>query len=269
MKRISLIKTLHENVKNIDMAKNSHYVFIRNGELVNQLNDICYARLQKGYNDKNKITSLRIFINQHKRKTVNALSWKRWMKWVTKESMWKSAFINTRNWEKDGISINCSLPLDFVGAAITVLREGYEFPVCTDAWCKLVDNGITPALAHVFCDLMRDKANKNADNEYLPGNKGHHGALSYRMEKEEIVRYLKGEPYKTNRKPMNVACGSFQGVWKLFSRSEGYDVNGFVHSFCKKYYVKKGEGWKATTTLVVNEKFYSDVLSLQKELLNA
>jgi hypothetical protein len=258
---ISLIKQVKELAASADIKKNSHYVFTDGkGNLRAYFNDICYARLRSECG----ITKIRIFFNQHKRDTVNKNSFKRWFNWIVKESFWKDAFLNIRNWEKEGISLNCNLPLAYIGGAATALREGYEYPVATNAWCQMVDAGIHPAIAHCFSNYYNSLNDKGCYERY--GNKGHHGAISNNITLKGVVEYAKGNSAGLpSLKPARKSAGSFYGIWNLFPQGAYNDYP--VLDIVKKSAIKKGKGWQTEEFYTLSEETINNILAFQKEYL--
>jgi hypothetical protein len=264
----SLVKYIHDNANKAIIEKNSHYVFITaDGKLVDVFNDICYARLKNTYNCKKKgIRSIRLYFNQHKRDNVDEKAFKAYFKWITKESPWAKGFKSTRNWEKDGISMNCDMPLQYVGGAATALREGYEFPTATLMWWKMVkEYNINPALAHILSNFFTHKHYR--EGYFTKGGKGHHGALSHSLTKKGIKAYLGNSPNLPKSSTKSNA-ESFSGIWKLFDAEDCYNLTGVMQEFIQPLYKKQGKGWDVVEALYFDDKFIKAAKQLEKEVMS-
>lgn len=257
----SLITIIKEKAAKADISKNSHYVFLTGKGIVKEyLNDICYAR----FTSESGIVRARVFINQHKRPEVDVSSWKAWFKWVVFESHWSKAFKSVKNWEKEGISLNCTLPADYVGGAITALREGYEFPTNTNVWKKMVDAGINPYVAHAFSNRYKEQ-NPKDETLFTFYSKGHHGAISDEITKEGIKKYVEGDFNKKKQPLRKKYRHSFGGIWDMLPRD--YHQKQFTYEFLQTYVKTKGEGWHRQSFIPLNDAVISAIKSFEQELL--
>lgn len=261
----SLTKKVVELSAIADIKKNSHYVYVTNkGELVKKMNDICYARVVPGYHASFKaITKLRIYINQHKSERVNTKNFYRWLEWVANESYWKDALVVPKNWEKVGIAIKCKYNLPYAMGAAIAIREGYEYPHSLDAWVKMVDAGVHPALAHVASYYFTSKHEGEGYQEYC--SKGHHGCLPLDISVVSVKAYVEGRIKHSSRKPMNKDIGAFTGIWDVFYKDKELPLQKIVD----KHKTVEGKGWDTKITRNLNDAFISDLLVFQKELQNA
>lgn len=211
---VSLIKRLKKCEKNA----NSHYLFLlKNGEIKEHFNDVCYARF---YSLHSPIIKARLFINQNLRNDFKSKEKKRmlfrWFDWVVNESSWKDAFIskNRNYYLKKGLSLNCNEPLVYLVGAATTLREGWEYPTQLELWDKLVKEGVEPHLAHIFssCCSEINKSNYRWVNNSI---KGGHGSISINWDAVAYreKKFLNGVYYL----PSNIDSKSYRGINSLYS----------------------------------------------------
>lgn len=233
--KISLIKKIKKNKAKVSIAKNSHYIFIDGkGNYREWFNDICYARFKSEFG----IKRARMFINQHKRFVgQDRKNMIKWVDWVVTKSPWKSAFLNSKgNYMQEGLAINCKLPSTFLVAAMTAVREGWEYNKHLPTLFSLVDKGISHELAHI---VVSNVDGGNCVAEYRHG----HGVFNNEIAKETIHNY-KNCIYKPRYKePIAKQALSYFGINSMFNNGrEEYVSSEFIKGL-KKFQKVIGKGW--------------------------
>ena len=218
----SLIKIVKE-VGRISTNSVSHYVFTDGeGKIHKQFNDICFAR----FRSLSGIKKARMLINQDKDERRVAVkdfteSFKKFFSYITKRSMFRDAFLNRcRNWEVNGIGLNCSLTPTQLIAAMTALRSGYERPSLSVSFAKLSESGFTEDEAFVLSNILDYKG---GDSFEIRNGLSGHGIWCYTISLMELRKYCERQIDWPDEHPVNKVCNGWK-VHKTFEK-RGIDLN--------------------------------------------
>lgn len=259
----SLLPILRKSIKDCSPDATCHYLHRNsNGDIIKNINDICFARLR---NDGGGISDIRFYINQ-----ILKNCWgfhtdeqgdkaKKHVEWLVRESHLAPMFRNKKTFWENGLIIDCKYPLMQIFYAMTLIRNVWE-------WNRLgyinhIEMLVEEGFSRIHAAIIAQYLYKEDDNWKIAAWVGSHGVSCAGLTVEGLKKY--SLEMFSHLPPANKDAQSFSGLYSAFIdlQRKGESITSILAAGRKEV----GEGWNVRSR-IIDEQFKINVTKLKEAL---